>query len=139
MSKKTRKPRRGPGYSVEEIHRKSGTQYQVYVWDAVAQRKQNVPAPDGSKTLEFYEHAEAAAKVLHQRIDGTYTDAGLPVQRQSRRFEEYADLWWPHQGGTASTRRARKYGVSAFKKTFGKRMLDELTETGFKAQRGPGG
>ncbi|WP_181771249.1 tyrosine-type recombinase/integrase [Amycolatopsis pittospori] len=135
MSTKTRKPRRGLGYSVEEIHRQAGTRYRAYVWDAVAQRKQSVPAPDGSKTFEFYEQAEAAAKVLRQRIDGTYTDAGLPVQRQSRRFlfEEYAALWLTTQGGTAATRRARKYGVNTLNKAFGKRMMDELTETDFKA------
>ncbi|MGW5741543.1 tyrosine-type recombinase/integrase [Amycolatopsis sp. NPDC003861] len=135
MAARTRKPRRGLGYSVEEIQRASGTRYRAYVWNAVAQKKQSVTAPDGSKTFHFYEQAEAAAKVMLQRIDGTYVDAGIPVQRQSRRFsfEEYAQLWLPAQGGTVRTRRQRRYGVNTLCREFGKQMMDELTETDFRA------
>lgn len=135
MASNTRKPRRGLGYSVEEIRRESGTRYRAYVWNAVAQKKESVTAPDGSKTFHFYEQAEAAAKLALQRIDGTYTDAGIPVQRQLRRFSfaEYADLWLPAQGGTVRTRAGRGYGVNALKRAFGKQMMDELTETDFRA------
>lgn len=91
-------------------------------------------APDGSKTFGFYEQAEAAARAVVHRVDDTYTDAGVPVVRQSKRytFSEYArEEWLPTQGGTARTRETREYCPRALERAFGEAMIDELTEADF--------
>ncbi|MFE0021945.1 tyrosine-type recombinase/integrase [Amycolatopsis sp. NPDC059021] len=135
MAAKTRKPRRGLGYSIEEIHRKSGTKYRAYVWNAVAKKKEWARNADGGTIFDFYEQAEAAAKLVLERVDDTYTEAGIPVQRQKRRFtfKEYGDAWWPDQGGTENTRQQRKWCLNALNHKFGHRWIDEITEAEFRA------
>lgn len=134
-STRTRKTKstsnRGQGYSVEAIDRESGVRYRATVWDAARQCK--VPVENeatGTKSFDHEYEAHAAAQALKKRIDGTYTDAGVPVQRQRQKwtFEQYADLWVETQGGAAATRRYRKSVINQAKKRFEKLLLAEITE-----------
>lgn len=134
MGSTTRKPQRGLGYSIEEIQRQSGTRYRAYVWNTVAKKKEPVAAPDGSKTFQFWEQAEAAAIAVRRRVDSGYRDAGISVQRQAQRqtFDQYADYWAPTVGGTTRTRNQRRALLRVFGRNFGSKMMDEFTEVDFR-------
>lgn len=122
---------RGKGYSVEKIIRASGVRYRAVVWDATWQCKMPVEnEADGTKTFEHEYEAHAAAQALKARIDGAYTDAGVPVQRQRQRwtFAEYADLWVETQGGAKNTRKHRKSVINKAKLHFKEMLLADITE-----------
>lgn len=130
------KTNRGQGYSVETIVRESGVRYRAHVWNAVAQRKDAVVNEvTGTKTFTSYAEADAAARVAKARLDGTYTEAGIPVERRRKRhtFAEYADLWVAGQGGEKNTRKTRKSAINQAKKRFEGKLLSDITEEDARA------
>lgn len=93
-----------------------------WTWNAAAQRK------GPTKTFDTWAQADAWMRAEERRMDGSYENAGIPVERQGRprTFAAYADEWAKSQGGEYNTRQNRGMHARALAARWPTEMVGDI-------------
>lgn len=115
--------------------------YRARGWNPKTQKYELVrnlePSSSGRPLMTWptEDAADAAIEAWEKQLDGTYADAGVPIQRSRRRptFAEFAALWLASMTGEQATKRTREGHVRVLNRTFGEELIDEITEMQVRA------